>query len=664
MPYKENFLSFDFTAINYSSPEKTRYAYQLEGVDPDWVSNGNRRFANYPDLSPGSYTFRVKASIDNNVWNEAEANIKILIHPPLWRTWWAYGLYALLGISLLFALIRYSVSRERLKNDLKLQRLEAEKMHEIDHLKSRFFANISHEFRTPLTLILSPLDKLLSRETNQDKPLYQTMQRNAKRLLDLVNQLLDLSKLEAGNMRLENKPASIITFLKTIVLTFTSLAESKQIQFQLKYQTEDPVLYFDSDKLEKIVTNLLSNAFKFTPRGGEITVSASLLKGDHTPPNVKKAGRASTSILELKVEDNGAGISNDQLKKIFERFYQTDTTPTREHEGSGIGLALVRELVDLHGGEIAVESQPGVGACFTVRLPLLAADFTQLTIVENNGKADEQSVPRFDDKEYQVDSLSAPETEGAPLILIVEDNADIRHLIRESLYPDYRVMEAADGAAGHRLAVENIPDLILSDLMMPKMDGVELCRKLKQENKTDHIPIVMITAKASSESKIEGLETGADDYIVKPFESAELLARIKNLIEGRQKLRERFSREITLQPASIAITSMEEKLLQHVMQIMEKHMADSDFGVDAFCREAGMSRTQLHRKLKALTDQSTGDFIRIMRLKRAAELLTNHVGGIAEVAFMVGFNDPSYFTKCFQKQFGKTPSEFVAQSIS
>ena len=664
LPHQENFLSFDFTAINYNSPEKTRYAYQLEGIDSDWVPCGSRRFASYTDLNPGSYAFRVKASIDNNVWNEAATTIKIVIHPPWWKTWWAYGLYTLLGVSLLFGMVQYSVSRERLRNDLRLQRLEAEKMHEVDHLKSRFFANISHEFRTPLTLILGPLDKLLSRETNQDKPLYQIMQRNAKRLLDLVNQLLDLSKLEAGNMRLENKPASIITFLKTIALTFTSLAESKQIQFRHKYPTEDSVLYFDADKLEKILTNLLSNAFKFTPTGGKITVSAFLSNGEgHALPQMsKKLAGDLPSILEISVQDNGAGISNDQAQKIFERFYQTDTSATREHEGSGIGLALVRELVDLHGGEIAVESQPGVGACFTVRLPLVAADFEQLTIVENTGVAGEQSPPRFNDEAYQVDNLSAPETEGAPLILIVEDNADIRHFIRESLLPDYQVKEAADGLEGYRLAVETIPDLILSDLMMPKMDGVELCRKLKLENKTDHIPIIMLTAKAGSESKIEGLETGADDYIIKPFEAAELLARIKNLIEGRKKLRERFSREITLQPASIAITSMDEKLLQHVMQIMEEHMADSDFGVEAFCREAGMSRTQLHRKLKALTDQSTGDFIRIMRLKRAAELLTNHAGSIAEVAFMVGFNDPSYFTKCFQKQFGRTPSAFTEVS--
>ena len=441
--------------------------------------------------------------------------------------------------------------------------------------------------------------------------------------------------------------------------------KAKQIEYHFKYPPDNPVLYFDADKLEKILTNLLSNAFKFTPKGGKITVSASLLKAENKTllTNARRANQSSkVSILEIKVQDSGAGISNDQLNKIFDRFYQTDTSHTREHEGSGIGLALVRELVDLHGGEVVAETQPGEGACFTVRLPLSVADFEELEIVEHTVERDEQSITPLNDAEYQVDNLSESVTEGAPLILIVEDNADIRHFIRESLYPDYRVMEAADGAAGYRLAVETIPDLILSDLMMPKMDGVELCRKLKQENKTDHIPIIMLTAKASGESKIEGLETGADDYIVKPFEAAELLARIKNLIESRKKLRERFSREITLQPASIAITSMDEKLLQHVMQIMEEHMADSDFGVEAFCREAGMSRTQLHRKLKALTDQSTGDFIRIMRLKRAAELLTNHAGSIAEVAFMVGFNDPSYFTKCFQKQFGRTPSAFAEAS--
>jgi DNA-binding response OmpR family regulator len=323
-------------------------------------------------------------------------------------------------------------------------------------------------------------------------------------------------------------------------------------------------------------------------------------------------------------------------------------------------LALVRELVTLHGGDITVESQPGEGACFTVRLPLTMADYEELQIVEHTTAVEQNNgADQNGDVKYEAANHSSAVTEDAPLILIVEDNKDIRHFISETLCSAYNIAEAGDGLEGYKLAVEIVPDLILSDLMMPKMDGIELCRKLKHESKTDHIPIIMLTAKASGESRIEGLQTGADDYIVKPFEASELLIRIKNLIDGRNKLRERFSREITLQPSSISITSRDEQLLTHVMKIVEDHMADSNFGVELFCKEAAMSRMQLHRKLKALTDQAPGDFIRIMRLKRAAELLKHNAGNIADVAFLVGFNDPSYFTKCFQRQFGKTPSEFA-----
>ena len=534
-------------------------------------------------------------------------------------------------------------------------------MHEVDHLKSRFFANISHEFRTPLTLILGPLDKLLSREANQDKPLYQIMQRNAKRLLDLVNQLLDLSKLEAGNMRLENKPASIITFLKAVVLSFSSLAESKQIQFQFKYPTEDPVLYFDADKLEKILTNLLSNAFKFTPIGGEITVSSFLLLGeDHTPPtDVKKTGRTSISILELKVQDNGAGISNDQLKKIFDRFYQTDTSATREHEGSGIGLALVRELVDLHGGEITVETQPGVGACFTVRLPLVAADFEQLTFIEKNGIPDEQSATRFNDEEYQVDNLSAPEKEDAPLILIVEDNADMRHYICKTFSDHYKVIEAANGKDGITKAEGIIPDLIISDIMMPEMDGYKFCERIKTNELTCHIPVILLTAKADRESKLTGLETRADDYLSKPFDSDELKLIVRNRIEERRKMRERFRREITLEPKHISVTSLDEKFITKVLAIIEDHMDDETFSIDELGREGGYSKIHFYRKIKALTGQTPSQFVRTIRLKRAAELLSRKSDNISQIAYQVGFSNISYFNKCFKDQFEMTPGDFV-----
>jgi DNA-binding response OmpR family regulator/two-component sensor histidine kinase len=493
------------------------------------------------------------------------------------------------------------------------------------------------------------------------------MHRNARRLQQLINHLLDLSKLEAGSMKLNLQPADLMAFLKAMVFSFTSHAETKDIQYHFKYPKEHPLVYFDADKLEKIITNLLSNAFKFTKPGGRITVTASIETYDKKSlPDIfsSMAPLSTARMLELKVQDSGVGIPQDQLDRIFDRFYQADNSQTREQEGTGIGLSLVRELVEVYSGEIKVESAPGHGSCFTVCLPLLLADFEEIAI---NGPAlnkdQKRENPLIDTGEtvQLPDSATANDDTEAPLVLIIEDNADVRYFIRENLQPFYRIIEAADGKEGFNKAVQSIPDLILTDIMMPKMNGVDLCRKLKKDEKTAHIPVVLLTAKASGEDKKEGLESGADDYLLKPFEASELLVRIQNLIESRRKLREHFSRKITLQPSSIAISSVDEQFLQRCMQIIETHMSDASFGVEAFSREVAMSRMQLFRKLKALTNHSPGDFLRIMRLKRAADLLSHGAGSIAEVAFLVGFNEPSYFTKCFQKEYGQTPSDFVAQ---
>ncbi len=549
-------------------------------------------------------------------------------------------------------------------------RQRAEHLAELDTLKTRFFANISHEFRTPLTLILGNLQKFIARssEDSQDKPIYQMMQRNAQRLLELINQLLDLSKLEAGNLKLENKPADIISFLKAIILSFNSLAEQRKIRYHLYYKNKIQFVCFDPDKLEKIVVNLLSNAFKFTPEGGEISVKISLLQYDNQlfiSNNKKLDSSSDKAILEIKVKDNGKGMHQEQLDRIFERFYQVDNSQTREQEGTGIGLSLVKELVELHQGEIAVESKLGMGSCFTVKIPLQLADYEEELVFgpQNDGIKNNIVVSYVGTKidihpDHKIETL-IPE---APMVLIVEDNEDLRYYIRETLQPFYHIMEAADGKGGFNIAVASIPDLILSDVMMPKLNGIDLCRKLKNNEKTAHIPIVLLTARASGKDKYEGLETGADDYLTKPFEATELLIRIKNLIESRRKLREHYSREIILQPASIAITPVDEKFLKRAMQIIESHISDQSFGVEVFSREVAMSRMQLFRKLKALTNYSPGDFIRVMRLKRAAELLSHGAGTIAEVAFMVGYNEPSYFTKSFQKEFGKTPSEFISSN--
>jgi signal transduction histidine kinase/ligand-binding sensor domain-containing protein/DNA-binding response OmpR family regulator len=666
--HNQNVFTLDFAGIHFTNPAGNRHYFMLENYDDDWRKAGEIPSAAYHKVPPGNYRFRIKAGSSEGVY--AEKAISIIIHPPWWQTWWAYGLYAFIGLGLLYSFKQYTVNRERMKHELKIQTFEAEKMHEIDHLKSRFFANISHEFRTPLTLILGHLDKFLARspEDNPDQPAFLMMQRNARRLQQLINHLLDLSKLEAGSMKLDLKPADLMAFLKTMVLSFTSHAETKEIQYHFKYPSEHLLVYFDADKLEKIITNLLSNAFKFTKPGGKITVTAVLEPADHLllPDGFRNITPISAAwVLELKVKDSGKGIPEDQLNKIFDRFYQADTSHTREQEGTGIGLSLVRELVELHSGEIKVESQPGHGSCFTVRLPVLLADFEEIAITGPALNFDQKPVnPIMGSGELipLPDSVSSNSDPEAPLVLIIDDNADVRSFIRENLQAAYQVLEAADGKEGYKLSVKNIPDLILSDVMMPKMDGMELCSKLKTNEKTAHIPVILLTAKASGGDKVEGLETGADDYLIKPFEAAELLVRIKNLIDSRRKLRELFSREITLKPTSITITSVDERFLQRAMLIIEEHIANERFGVEEFGREVGMSKTQLFRKVKSLTNHSPGDFIRIMRLKRAAELLGQEAGSIAEVAFMVGFNDPSYFTKTFHKQYGKTPSEFVAAS--
>ena len=660
--YWQNDFSLEFAALNYINPEKNQYKYRLEPYEEEWISTtAANRIARYTNLSPGEYTFRVKASNNDGLWNEAGTSLQLTILPPWWQTTGAYVLYGLLGLGLLFSLRQYTVKRERLKHELNLQRMEAEKMHTVDQMKSRFFANISHEFRTPLTLILGPLEKYVrqSESGSSEQQTFRMMRRNARRLLHLINQLLDLSKLEAGKMQLQPTPQMIQSFLQPIGMSFSTLAERKQISYHFRYPKENPVLYFDADKLEKIITNLLSNAFKFTPAGEEIIFSASLKPATG---KTKSNGSTATQILELEVKDRGEGMEEEQLQHIFQRFYQAHTTQDSDSEGSGIGLSLVKELVELHGGEISVSSEKDQGSSFLVHLPLEEADF-EAFISEPARQKDsfisEEPEQKEDTEDKQTDA-PIQEDESIPLLLVVEDNADVRVFIRETLKSDYRLLEADNGREGYKKAVEAIPDLILSDVMMPGMDGVELCGKLKADEKTSHVPIILLTAKASGGDKIEGLQTGADDYIVKPFEAMELAARIENLIESRRKLREQFSREITLQPSAIQITSADEQFLQEVMEIVEANMANFNFSEAVLHQQMSLSKTQLYRKLKALTDHAPNELIQMMRLKRAAELLAAKAGNVGEISFVVGFRDHSYFSRRFHKQYGMTPSEYAA----
>ncbi len=557
---------------------------------------------------------------------------------------------------------------ERLQNDLRLERTESEKLAELNHLKSRFFANISHEFRTPLTLILAPLEKMMASPVVEahDHEL-KTMHRSTRRLLQLINQLLDLSRLESGSMGLEVSRGNLARFVRVMVGSFSSLAESRRIDLVLQGTAETPVTYFDKDKVEKILYNLLSNALKFTDAGGKVSVSLNQVPAAAAASAGKPGGG---EYLRISVQDSGQGIPADQLDKIFDRFYQADRPGVREQSGSGIGLSLVKELVSLHGGQLQVESRPGEGSCFTVLLPLYTTcpDGSKLVrpSADHPAELTQPDSARSDRSEEELPApapaLPGVSGEALPLLLIVEDNDEIRTCIREIFEGHYVVAEACNGQEGLNQAVALMPDVIVSDLMMPLMDGVELCGQLRQDARTSHIPLVLLTARASVESRISGLETGADDYLTKPFHPAELMARVRNLVESRRQLRERFTREVKLQLRDITLTSVDEQFLSKVLAVVEENLGDGDFSVENLENQMSMSKMQLYRKLKALTDQSPSEFIRTLRLKRAASMISQRSGSISEIAYTVGFNNLSYFARCFKEMHGMAPSEYAGQA--
>jgi CheY-like chemotaxis protein len=524
-------------------------------------------------------------------------------------------------------------------------------------MKTRFFSNVSHEFRTPLTLIIGPLEDILSKETltEKNRVAMERMHRNAIRLLGLINQLLDLSKLDAGSMKLEISESDIMRFSRLIISSFQPLADRKNIQYTVNIPEKKYVTYFDQDKFEKILTNLLSNAFKYTPADGEVKCQ---LKIDSRGRNEDR------DFIEIQISDSGPGIPIEMVDKIFDRFYQVEGSWKHSSGGTGIGLSLTRELVGLQHGQIKVESREGKGSTFTIVMPLGKdhLDKHEFLIAEKEflEGADIVNVVIASGsyENQQTEDGAMDEQDGKPRILVVEDSEDVRAHLFDNLKDQFTIQEAVDGEEGLSLATNSIPDIIITDLMMPRMDGVELCKKLKTDEKTSHIPVIMLTAKATVESRIEGLETGADAYMTKPFNMQELQTRLRSLIEQRKLLRERFSKESELGPSDIAVTSVDEKFLHKAIKIIEDNLGDCDFDVTAMTGEIGMSRMQLFRKLKALTNQTPSEFIRTIRLKRAAQLLKKNFGNVAEITYEVGFNNLSYFAKCFRELYGVSPSEY------
>jgi signal transduction histidine kinase/AraC-like DNA-binding protein len=528
---------------------------------------------------------------------------------------------------------------------------------EMDQMKTRFFANVSHEFRTPLTLILSPLENMLLKENleEKDRDNLEMMYRNAVRLLGLINQLLDLSKIDAGRLKVELIEHDIYKVLRMITRSFTPLAERKKIDYRVEIPDGELITYFDHDKLDKIIANLLTNALKFTPEKGKVSCRIKLID--------KKEGMIK-NFLEIVVQDSGRGIPAEQLEKIFDRFYQVADTWKNGISGTGIGLSLTKELVTLQHGKIVVESKPNEGSRFIIKIPLGKDHLKEHEFVVKPLEEikDDLLIVKFRMHDFETAGEKSEdfvsEQVDQPVLLIIEDNADVRQHIYENFEKEYLVKQSKNGKEGWEKAVALVPDLIISDVMMPEMNGVELCKKLKTDERTSHIPVILLTARADVEDKIEGLETGADDYITKPFNIKELLTRSKNLIEQRKKLREKYTHQIDLEPGEIAVQSADERFLKRALEIIEKNMGDCDFDVNNFYPEMNMSRMQLFRKLKALVNQTPSELIRNMRLKRAAQLMKQNFGNIAEITYEVGFNNLSYFAKCFKEKFGVLPSEY------
>lgn len=665
--YNQNVFSFEVSALNYTQAAENNYAYKLEGYDKDWQYIGTRRNIYYTKVPQGKYLLKVKGSNNDNKWNEAGLSVEIVILPPWYATWWAYSLYAIVGI-VLFVLYRNNlIHKERLKSDLKLEHMEVAKMHEVDQLKTSFFANISHEFRTPLTLILGPLKAMQAGRFEGDlKSQLKMMIRNGERLLLLINQLLDLTKLEEGKMKLKTSEHDAVGFVYPIFESFELMAKNKQIIINFEASQKEIKAHFDADKMEKILFNLLSNAVKFTKNNGNINVSLSTTSDDGQIP---KGTNGPKQYLLIRISDNGIGISPEDIKSIFNRFYQAGSFSKNEMKGTGIGLSLTKELVELHKGTIVVNSTEGLGTEFLVYLPLGTDHLNkdEIVLTPHVSALSDKSLNDFDGLVDTVENISklreVKPRRDLPRVLIVEDSNDLRNYLCNQLKDDYQLFQAKEGLEGWNLAVKVLPELIISDIMMPGINGFELCKRLKENEKTGHIPVILLTAKVSAENQKEGLKSGADYYMTKPFDAEYMRLTIANIFASRTKLEDNIeSSKILLAPKKVNLASSDEKFLRLALQCIEDNMSNPEFGVEAFGEAMGVSRMQLYRKLKSLTGLSANEFIKSMRLKRASQLLESGELNISEVTYEVGFNDLKHFRACFKKEFGVNPSQFSKKS--
>ncbi|WP_190300258.1 hybrid sensor histidine kinase/response regulator transcription factor [Rufibacter hautae] len=641
----QSVFMIEFGALDYALPAKNNYAYKLEGFDKDWNYVGQQRSATYRYLSPGTYTFQVKASNQENAWDQEYTSLKIVVSPPFWRTYWAYCLYLILIVATAFGVYTFLARQKKLRRKLMLAKAQSRKERRIARERLSFFTEVSHEFRTPLTLMLGPLEDLVNKETTSEagKKL-QMVYRNAHKLLTLINKLLDYRKAEAGSLVLKVQEEDMVSFVKEIYISFQDMASKKHIQYQLEVPEAPVQVWFDREKLEMVLSNLLSNAFKYLGEGNSITVALTLDNASAT----------------VEVKDNGRGVPANQQKHIFDWFFQGDpVTPM----SSGLGLALAKRLVLLHKGDIYVQSEQGTGATFGFKIPLGVEHLDAASMVSTEETAllpESKPVVSALPDVLSLDSGNHPK-KGQRKILIVEDEEDIRKLLKYYLSEQFHILEAANGKEGLELALAHHPNIIISDVKMPVMDGIQLCRELKTNIRTSHIPVVLLTARTAFAHHKEGLDTGADAYLTKPFSPELLQIKIKNLLESQEKLKKFYLNLFNInspQPEKEANT-VDEQFLKRIYEVLKENLDNSEFNVNDLAAALNMSRSLAYKKIKLLTGASPVEYLRTLRLQESAKLLKTGKYKVFEVACQVGFNDDKYFRQCFTKEFGCTPSEFV-----
>ena len=639
LEHDENFITVHFSGLNFDMPHHTYYKYRLQGVNNDWIvispQDGIGR-ANYTDLSPGTYKLEVYSAGLDKVWSKQSATLEIEVLAPLWATWWAKLLYSLAFFALIIFVVRWKIEQNR-------KRMENEKYKELEEMKYRFFTNISHEFRTLLTLIITPIGSILKRTTDSEtRHQLNDVSKNAGDLLQLVNQLLDFRKMEMNGERLNLTSGNLNEFIQYTTMKFMPLAEQKNIRLTFEDKTEGLFMYFDKDKVGKVLTNLLSNAFKFTKAGGSVCVS------------LEKCILDSRRCAHIIVEDTGCGIPKEDQAHVFERFYRTEQDSSSQQIGSGIGLNMVYEYIQLHEGKVSLESEEGKGSRFIVDIPADLKREVQQEASEENRIAS----PVMADV---VDGAVGVQTfrKIEKTVLVVEDNEDFSHFLSQELGRIYnKVLTAKDGIEGAMMAEAENPDIIVSDVMMPRMSGTDMCRRIKENIETSHIPIILLTAWSTDEGRAAGYKAGADAYIAKPFDMEVLLARISNLLEKQEKRQRDFSHSISLDPKTVTDSSPDEDFLKEVIACIEKNIDNSEYTIDSLSTDVVMSRMSLYRKMKSLTGQTPADFIRTVRLKTAAKLLKEEKCTVSEACYRTGFASPQNFAKHFKEMFGVLPSQY------